>query len=159
MDGCERLDDPVERYPPAPQVDDASEKEKEKNEDGDGDGDENEGVGSFGVGAHTDSGYLSILLQDDVGGLQVQNGEGEWIEAPPLPGCMVVNLGEMLQLCTGGYYLATPHRVVSRPSSENKDRISVPYFWNPRLDAVISPIDPLPETLPWAGDVSPPCAF
>lgn len=49
-----------------------------------------------------------------------------------------------------GYYLATPHRVVSKPSSTSKDRISVPYFWNPRLDAVISPIDPLPATLKWS---------
>ena len=73
----------IARYPPAPQ-----------NQEGASE------VGSFGVGAHTDSGYLSILLQDDVGGLQVQNGDGEWIDAPPVPGCMIVNLGEMLQLCT-----------------------------------------------------------
>lgn len=72
----------IARYPPAPP------------------GAEGGGGGSFGVGAHTDSGYLSILLQDDVGGLQVQNGDGDWIDAPPLPGCVVVNLGEMLQLCT-----------------------------------------------------------
>ena len=109
-----------------------------------------DGVGCFGVGAHTDSGYLSILLQDDVGGLQVQNGKGEWIEAPPMPGKMVVNLGEMIQLMTGGFYLATPHRVVSRPPTQSsKDRISVPYFWNPRLDALIVPIKHLPDTLVW----------
>ena len=110
-------------------------------------------VGRFGVGAHTDSGYLSVLLQDDVGGLQVRNGLGEWIDAPPVPGALVVNLGEMVQLCTNRYYLATPHRVVSKPTPPGRaprDRISVPFFWNPRLDAVVAPIDPMPATLPGA---------
>ena len=106
---------------------------------------------SFGVGAHTDSGYLSLLLQDDVGGLQVQNGHGEWIDAMPIDGTLVVNLGEMLQLRTRGYYLATPHRVVSKAASGagSPPRLSVPYFWNPRLDAVIEPMESLPETLTW----------
>ena len=105
---------------------------------------------SFGVGAHTDSGYLSLLLQDDVGGLQVQNGHGEWIDAMPIDGTLVVNLGEMLQLRTRGYYLATPHRVVSKASGAGSPpRLSVPYFWNPRLDAVIEPMESLPETLTW----------
>ena len=105
---------------------------------------------SFGVGAHTDSGYLSLLLQDDVGGLQVQNGDGEWIDARPIDGTLVVNLGEMLQLRTRGYYLATPHRVVSKASGAGSpSRLSVPYFWNPRLDAVIEPMESLPETLTW----------
>lgn len=57
---------------------------------------------SFGVGAHTDSGYLSLLLQDDVGGLQVQNGDGTWVDADPVDGAIVVNLGEMMQLKTRG---------------------------------------------------------
>ena len=105
---------------------------------------------SFGVGAHTDSGYLSLLLQDDVGGLQVQNGDGEWIDARPIDGTLVVNLGEMLQLRTRGYYLATPHRVVSKaPGRGSPPRLSVPYFWNPRLDAVIEPMESLPDTLTW----------
>ena len=103
------------------------------------------------MGAHTDSGYLSLLLQDDVGGLQVQNGDGEWIDARPIDGTLVVNLGEMLQLRTRGYYLATPHRVVSKAASGagSPPRLSVPYFWNPRLDAVIEPMESLPETLTW----------
>ena len=100
---------------------------------------------SFGVGAHTDSGYLSLLLQDHVGGLQVQNDRGDWIDAPPVPNTLVVNLGEMLQLCTNGYYLATPHRV---RNSFHNDRVSVPYFWNPSLDHVCEPID-LPESIEW----------
>ena len=65
-------------------------------------------------------------------------------------GTLVVNLGEMLQLRTRGYYLATPHRVVSKASGAGSpSRLSVPYFWNPRLDAVIEPIESLPETLTW----------
>lgn len=103
---------------------------------------------SFGVGAHTDSGYLSLLLQDDVGGLQVQNGDGTWVDADPVDGAIVVNLGEMMQLKTRGYYLATPHRVVSK-ASPSPSRLSVPYFWNPRLDAVIEPMESLPATLTW----------
>ena len=108
--------------------------------------------GGFGVGAHTDSGYLSLLLQDGVGGLQVQNGAGTWIDAPPIDRTVVVNLGEMLQLVTGGYFLATPHRVRSgRVVGDGSDpaRYSLPYFWNPRLDFRAVPIDPLPPGLEW----------
>ena len=128
----------IARYPPAPDVEDAGSNPID-------------GVGTFGVGAHTDSGYLSLLLQDDVGGLQVKNGAGEWIDAPPKPDTVVVNLGEMVQLCTGGYYLATPHRVVSRATptgEEPRDRISRPVFWNPSLDAVVRATE-LSETLTW----------
>ena len=113
---------------------------------------------TFGVGAHTDSGFLSLLLQDDVDGLQVQNGNGQWVDAPPVEGSLVVNLGEMLQLVTGGYYLATPHRVVNQrlapvadadtEETAKIDRISVPYFFNPKLSYVASPID-LQRSLPW----------
>ncbi len=107
----------------------------------------------FGVGAHTDSGYLSLLFQDDVGGLQVQNGDGDWIDAPPIDGTIVVNLGEMIQLITGGYYLATPHRVKNITYMDgqggSRGRFSMPYFWNPRLDYIVSKINPLPSSLSW----------
>ncbi|KAK3285101.1 hypothetical protein CYMTET_7267 [Cymbomonas tetramitiformis] len=106
-----------------------------------------DGVPLLGVGAHSDSGYLSLLLQDGKGGLQAQNGAGQWIDVPPLPGAFVVNLGEMLQLATDGYYLATVHRVQNLPG--NAPRISVPYFFNPRLDAFLDPVS-LPQSLTWA---------
>ena len=103
----------------------------------------------FGVGPHTDSGYLSLLLQDDVGGLQVQNGDGIWIDAPPIDGTIVVNLGEMIQLATRGYFLATPHRVLNvERQQDDEGRFSMPYFWNPRLDFCVERIE-LPESLEW----------
>ncbi|MFJ8584389.1 isopenicillin N synthase family dioxygenase [Streptomyces sp. NPDC093595] len=87
-----------------------------------------------GVGAHKDYGFLTLLLQDEVGGLQVRSGDG-YIAVPPLPGAFVVNLGELLEIATEGYLSATDHRVVSPPGAV--ERFSVPFFYNPRLDAVI----------------------
>jgi isopenicillin N synthase-like dioxygenase len=76
------------------------------------------------------------LLQDEVGGLQVRNGEGRWVDAPPLQGALVVNFGEMLQLASGGFYLATEHRVLP-PPAHGPARLSVPYFFNPNLEAQV----------------------
>ena len=98
----------------------------------------------FGVGEHKDYGFLSLLMQDDVGGLQAMDGNGEWIDAVPIPGTFVVNTGEMFEICTGGYYVATYHRAVN--SSPERGRISIPYFFNPRLDSEILPIK-LPDSL------------
>jgi isopenicillin N synthase-like dioxygenase len=96
-----------------------------------------------GVGMHHDSGLVSFVLQDDVGGLQVQQGH-RLIDATPRPGSYVMNLGEMLQTATSGYLRATPHRVQSPPAC--KERLSVAYFFHPRLDSVFQPI-PLPAAL------------
>ncbi len=97
-----------------------------------------------GVGAHKDSGVLTLLwVEPGKGGLQVQRG-GEWVDAPPVPGAFVVNIGEMLEYATGGYLIATNHRVVSPRYSD--DRISVPYFFNPALDATL-PLIALPAEL------------
>ncbi|MFD8593294.1 isopenicillin N synthase family dioxygenase [Streptomyces sp. NPDC059637] len=95
-----------------------------------------------GVGAHKDYGFLTLLLQDDVGGLQVQTPDGTFVDVPPLPGAFVVNLGELLEVATDGYLRATNHRVVSPPGS--RERFSVPFFYNPRLDARIDPV-PFPH--------------
>lgn len=91
-----------------------------------------------GVGSHKDYGYLALLLQDDIGGLQVLGGDGEWIDATPLAGSFVFNIGEMLEIATHGYLRATVHRVVSPP--EGTERYSVPFFLGPRLDSVVEPL-------------------
>ncbi|WP_406008298.1 isopenicillin N synthase family oxygenase [Streptomyces sp. NBC_00637] len=95
-----------------------------------------------GVGAHKDYGFLTLLLQDEVGGLQVQRADGLFHDVPPLPGAFVVNLGELLEVATDGYLVATNHRVVSPPSAV--ERFSVPFFYNPRLDARVEPL-PFPH--------------
>jgi isopenicillin N synthase-like dioxygenase len=85
-----------------------------------------------GVGAHRDGGVLTLLLvEPGKGGLQVEH-DGDWIEAPSVPGAFVVNIGEMLELATGGYLKATLHRVIS--PQRGSDRISIPFFFNPALD-------------------------
>ncbi|MET7617102.1 2-oxoglutarate and iron-dependent oxygenase domain-containing protein [Streptomyces sp. NPDC005408] len=94
--------------------------------------------GGQGVGAHKDYGFLTLLHQDEIGGLQVERGDGLFHEVPPLPGAFVVNLGELLEVATNGYLKATNHRVVSPPGAV--ERYSVPFFYNPRLDARIEPL-------------------
>ena len=98
-----------------------------------------------GVGAHKDSGCLTLLLQDRQGGLQVQQpDDGRWLDVPPLPGSLVVNLGEVLEILSGGLLRATVHRVVSPPPGA--DRLSLAFFLGPRLDAQL-PALPLPPHL------------
>lgn len=91
----------------------------------------------WSVGEHTDYGFLTILLQDDAGGLQVKSG-GQWIDAPPVPGSFVCNIGDMLERITGGRYRSTPHRV---RNTSNRGRLSFPFFFDPNFDAEIRPIE------------------
>jgi isopenicillin N synthase-like dioxygenase len=91
-----------------------------------------------GVGSHRDTGFLSFVHQDDVGGLQVER-DGTLVDVAAVPGALVVNIGEMFQLVTRGYYKATVHRVVSPPPGV--ERISLAYFFNPRLEATLAPVD------------------
>ena len=90
-----------------------------------------------GVGEHTDYGLLTLLRQDDVGGLQVKGPSG-WIDAPPVPRSFVCNIGDMLDRMTGGLYRSTPHRV--RLNTSGRDRLSFPLFFDPDVDARIEPI-------------------
>jgi polar amino acid transport system ATP-binding protein len=90
-----------------------------------------------GVGEHTDYGLLTLLRQDDVGGLQVRTPHG-WIDAPPIPQSFVCNIGDMLDRMTGGLYRSTPHRVALNRSG--RDRLSFPLFFDPDFDARIEPI-------------------
>jgi isopenicillin N synthase-like dioxygenase len=96
-----------------------------------------------GVGAHRDAGVLTLLLAEPgTRGLEVRGPYGEWIDVDPLPGAFIVNIGEMLELASGGYLRATEHRV----RIADTERISVPYFFNPRLDARL-PLLTLPAQL------------
>ncbi|SCC53620.1 isopenicillin N synthase family dioxygenase [Kosakonia oryziphila] len=97
-----------------------------------------------GVGAHKDSGFLSFLLQDEQKGLQVEVEPGHWIDAAPLAGSFVVNIGELLELATNGYLRATVHRVVSPPAEQQ--RLSIAFFLGAQLDAVV-PLYTLPPKL------------
>jgi isopenicillin N synthase-like dioxygenase len=94
-------------------------------------------VSDQGVGLHHDSGLVSFVLQDEVGGLQVEL-DGELVDVAPRRGTYVMNLGEMLQAATSGYLKATPHRVESPPPG--RDRIAIAYFFHPRLDARFTPV-------------------
>lgn len=91
----------------------------------------------WGVGEHTDYGYLTILWQDDVGGLQVKTEHG-WLDAPPIPGTFVCNIGDMLDRITGGRYRSLPHRVAINTSG--RDRLSIPLFFDPDFDTRIEPV-------------------
>lgn len=96
-----------------------------------------------GVGAHRDGGVLTLLLvEPGKAGLQVEH-RGSWIDVVPVPGAFVVNIGEMLELATGGYLTATLHRVVAPPAGS--DRISIPFFFNPALDTRMPRIPLAPE--------------
>jgi isopenicillin N synthase-like dioxygenase len=92
----------------------------------------------LGAGAHTDWGGITLLLQDSVGGLEVRNASGDWIEAPPIPGTFVINLGDLMARWTNGIYNSNMHRVKNNKSKT--DRYSIPFFYSPRPDAVIEPI-------------------
>ena len=101
-----------------------------------------------GVGAHTDSNFLTLICQDSHStGLQVQNVRGGWIDVPlTSPDTLICNIGELCQIWSGGYFLATPHRVL-RHSSLTRSRTSLPIFYNPKLDTVMEPIKI--DHLPW----------
>jgi isopenicillin N synthase-like dioxygenase len=91
----------------------------------------------WGVGQHTDYGVLTILKQDDVGGLQVKT-RSLWVDAPPVPNSFVCNIGDMLDRLTGGLYRSTPHRV---QNLSGRGRLSFPFFFDPGFDARIETID------------------
>jgi isopenicillin N synthase-like dioxygenase len=103
-----------------------------------------------GVGSHKDSGFLTLVLQDDRGGsgLQFFDGRG-WVDVVPQRGKFVINLGEALELATNHRLRATLHRVESPPAPG--EYFSVPFFYNPRFDYVVQPLDLPADILPPLG--------
>ena len=87
---------------------------------------------------HTDSGILTLLHQDSIGGLEVLSAGGEWIGAPYVPNTIVVNVGDLMTKVSGGRFKATYHRVRSSPG---QGRYSVPFFFEPGVDCVLTSID------------------
>jgi isopenicillin N synthase-like dioxygenase len=98
----------------------------------------------FGVGAHTDYGLLTLLRQDDIGGLEVWHRD-RWLAAPPIPDSFVCNVGDMLDRLTAGRYVSALHRVRNISS---RPRISMPLFLDPGFDAILEPIPSAPGLTP-----------
>lgn len=92
----------------------------------------------FGSARHTDNGCLTLLAQDDTGGLQVQRRDGSWIDAPPIADTFVINIGDMLMRWTNDRWVSTPHRVVN---ISGQNRYSMPFFFNPSFDTRVECID------------------
>ncbi|MCR9126551.1 MAG: isopenicillin N synthase family oxygenase [Rhodobacteraceae bacterium] len=91
----------------------------------------------YGSAPHVDFGALTLLAQDDAGGLQVRTPAGAWVDAPALPGSFVVNVGQMLQRMTNGRLRATPHRVINL---SGRARFSCPFFFDPHVHTVVAPL-------------------
>ena len=107
---------------------------------------------SIGATAHTDFGLMTILNQDNLGGLEIQLLDGSWISAPSIPGTFVVNIGQLMARWTNDIYKATTHRVINR---SNKERYSIPFFFNPNHYAKVQciPSCQSPERPPKYSDV------
>ena len=93
---------------------------------------------------HADSGFVTLLAQDGVEGLQARNHAGAWIDVPPADGMLAVNFGRLLERWTGGVVQATPHRVIA----PGRERFSIPFFYEPRADAEIAPL-PIASATPF----------
>jgi isopenicillin N synthase-like dioxygenase len=100
-------------------------------------------LGDVALGHHTDLGLLTLLIQDNVGGLQALASDDTWIDIEPRPGTIVINLADCMQVWTNDGYRAAVHRVLPMTGS---DRMSIPYFLNPPRDAVVAPIAELTST-------------
>ncbi len=97
-------------------------------------------LGAVALGHHTDLGLITLLIQDDVGGLQTESTEHGWIDVDPRPGTIVVNLADCMQVWSNDRYRAAVHRVLPMTTTT---RMSIPYFLNPPRDCVVEPIPEL----------------
>jgi isopenicillin N synthase-like dioxygenase len=101
-------------YPPAPPITDEN---------------------AFGAAPHTDYGMITLLVQDPIGGLELQTRSGEWIAAPYVPGTFVINLGDLFKVWTNDVYVSNKHRVVNR---SGRERYSIPTFFNLNYHTLVS---------------------
>ena len=92
----------------------------------------------FGVAPHTDYGCITLLWQDDNGGLEVRSLDGQWIQAPPIKGSFVINVGGLLERWSNDRFASTPHRVINR---SGRKRLSIATFYDPDYKAVVDPRD------------------
>ncbi|AQA17720.1 hypothetical protein BST95_05190 [Halioglobus japonicus] len=104
-----------------------------------------DGGEQLGAGAHTDYGILTLLFQSGVGGLEVRDGNGQWIPVPSIPGSVVINTGDLMHRWTNGHFRSTEHRV--KPMTSTQDRYSVAFFVDPDSQTLI-------EVLPQCVDES-----
>ncbi|KAK3669398.1 hypothetical protein LTR78_010703 [Recurvomyces mirabilis] len=93
---------------------------------------------AFGIGAHTDIECFTILLQGKQPALQILNVDGEWIQALPVPGTFIVNIGDMLARWSNDAFISTVHRVLNTTGQE---RYSVPFFFGPSYDTMLHPLE------------------
>ena len=91
----------------------------------------------YGSAPHRDFGCLTLLAQDDVGGLQVQTPSGDWLDVPPVEDALIVNVGDMLHRMSNGRLISTPHRVIN---ATGRERYSVPFFFDPHVSTEIAPL-------------------
>lgn len=117
------------RYPPQPEQRDTDE---------------------IGIGAHTDHNWFTFIFQDG-SGLEVQNENGEWIPMPPQDGSLVVNFGDSMQWVSGGTIRSTRHRVMN--GTENSERYSMAFFYNPSLEDVLRVAPTCQEGSPFQGEL------
>ncbi|KAI8640373.1 hypothetical protein BD408DRAFT_390790 [Parasitella parasitica] len=94
---------------------------------------------SVRAGAHSDYGSITLLFQKDVPGLEVQASRTEWISAPLMPGAIIVNVGDQMEMWTNGLFKSTKHRVTFLPEHNHLDRYSMPYFVHPKDDVPLVP--------------------
>ncbi len=95
--------------------------------------------GAIRAAAHDDINLITLLLAGSAPGLEAQDRAANWHRVPCDPGMMAINVGDMLQMASGGYYPSTTHRVVNPPAQRNVARFSMPMFLHPRPDVVLKP--------------------
>lgn len=91
-------------------------------------------AGELGAGTHTDYGNITLLATDGEPGLEIRRRDGAWIEAPPVPGALICNIGDLLMRWTNDVYVSTPHRV----RVPKRERCSIAYFLDPNPEAEVA---------------------